>query len=289
MIAEIVDRVRLGDHVCAFAAGADDLVDAAAAMIGAGLRSGEQVLVFTGSLVPAELRAGLQARGLDVDAAARAGSVRLIPAQQAFLPDGRFDPRRTLDRVGRYVDDAAAGGYTGLRMLRDIAWTPYTPADAEQLTWFEAQLNTIYMEARALGVCLYDPSRLDRGVLQRVISAHPTTSRAPANGAGWSPLLQIRRTMEPHGLQLIGECDFSNRRAVRAAVDAALRDRPAPSVPIVIDVSQLTFADAATGALLLGHAWHSPPNAAIVGVTGTLATVIRLLGGPNPPNVQFGS
>jgi anti-anti-sigma regulatory factor len=289
MIAEVVDRVQLGDHVCALAAGADELVDAAAAMIGAGLRSGEQVVVFTGSLVPAELSAGLRARGLDVDAAARSGSVRLIPTQQAFLPDGRFDPQRTLDRVGRYVDDAAAGGYSGLRLLGDIAWTPHTTADAEQLTWFEAQLNTIYMEARALGVCLYDPGRLDRRVLHHVISAHPTTSRAPANGAVWSPLLQIRRTTAPYGLQLIGECDFSNRRAVRAAVDAALRDRPRTRQPILIDAAQLTFADAATGAFLLGHAWHSPPNAIIVGVTGTLATVIRVLGGPNPPNVQFGS
>jgi hypothetical protein len=283
MIAEIVNRVRLGDHVCALAATADDLVDAAAGMITVGLRSNEQVMVFTDALMPEELVAGLRTRGLDVDGATRDGQVQLISAREAYVPDGRFDGERMLASVNRYVEDATASGFAGLRLLGDIAWVPRTPADAEHLAWFEAQLNTIYMDARALGVCLYDPRSIDPKLLQRVISAHPATSHLLPDGANWSPLLQIRRTTEPHGLALIGECDLSNRKAVHAAVGAALRDRPDPLQPVVIDVSRLRFADAATGAFLLEHVHGAPPSAALVGVNGTVATLIDALGGlPTP-------
>jgi anti-anti-sigma regulatory factor len=286
MTATLVDQLQLGDHVCAFVEGTDDRLDAMAAMVTAGLDAGDRVLVFTESLPPVEVLTGLHARGVPVQPAERAGQVRVLSAREAYLRAGRFEPQRMLAWMVGHVERAGAEGYQGLRVLGDMAWALDEPAGVERLAWYEAQVNRIYLDGRAMAVCLYDRRTSDRELLRRVSSAHPSTTVVGADH-GWVPLLRIRRTGHPYGLRLVGEADLTNRSALAAALDAAVDEQPDPGAPIVVDCSGLRFADGSSAALLCRLALKAPAGVHLTGCHGAVAVVLDRLGAAKLPGVRL--
>ncbi|MEV6596584.1 MEDS domain-containing protein [Actinoplanes sp. NPDC051346] len=275
--AAMLDHLQLGDHICAFVNGTDDGLDLMARAVTAGLDAGEKVLVFTEPLPPAAALAGLEARGVAVAPAQRAGQVRALPSHEAYQPDGRFEPARMLDSLTGYIEQAAADGYPGLRLVGDMPWALGEPAVVDRLVAYEAQVNRLFMEGCAVGICLYDLRAFGRGLLQEVACAHPTTLTANAEPEA-VPLLRIRRTSDPYGLRLIGEADLSNEAALAAALDAVLDQRPDPAAPIVIDVEGLRFADANTAALLVRLALRAPGGVHVSGCHATVARAMDRLG-----------
>ncbi len=225
----------------------DDRLDLMAQTVAAGLDAGDRVMVFTASLLPLAVLAGLEARGLAVAPAEQSGQMAVLSAREAYLPTGRFEPPRMLDAVAGHIEQAAKDGFAGLRLVGDMTWALDEPAGAEQLAGYEAQINQLYMDGRALGVCLYDRRSFSGELLRQVASAHPAMTNA---NAGQVPLLRIRRTTDPYGLRLVGEADFSNRHALNAALDAVVNQQTDPFHPIVIDVAGLRFLDAGTAAML---------------------------------------
>jgi hypothetical protein len=279
VVAGMVEQVQLGDHVCAFVDGTDDRLDVMAQSVVAGLAAGDRVMVFTEALLATAVLAGLEARGVPVDPARRTGQVQILPARDAYLAAGRFEPHRALDSLVGHIDRAAAAGYPGLRLVGDMAWALDEPAGTEQLAGYEAHVTRLYLDGRALGICLYDRRAFGTDLLRQVACAHPTTSTPGSRRAnGWAAVLRIRRTSDPYGLQLIGEADLSNRQSVASALDAVLDQQPDPAVPIVIDVAALRFADVATGALLGRLTLRAPAGVHITGCHGALETVLDHLG-----------
>jgi hypothetical protein len=284
--ADLVERLQLGDHVCAFIDGRDDGLELIARTVAAGLADGDKVMVFTESLLPAAVFAGLRARGVPVERVGQAGQVRLLAARNAYLPDGWFDPRRMLDSLVEEIDRAVAEGYRGLRLVGDMVWALDETAGVEQLAWYEAQVNRVYMQGRALGLCLYDRRAFGSQLLQEVACAHPAVTGVGA-GTGEVPLLRIRRSSDPYGLRLTGEADLSNRQAVAAALEGLLAEQPDPDEPIVVDVAGLRFADVATVALLAGLALRVPAGVQLTGCHGAVSLVADRLGVARIPGIRL--
>jgi hypothetical protein len=209
--------------------------------------------------------------------------VQILPARPAHLSTGRFEPSRMLDCLAGHVERADAEGFPGLRLVGDMAWALGELVDAEGLADYEAQVNRLYLDGRAMGVCLYDRRVFDADLLRQVTRAHPAAVTEAVSG--WTPLLRIRRTTDPYGLLLVGESDLSNRQAVAAALDAVLVAQPDPCVPIVVDVAGLRFADGATAALLGRLALRGPAGVHIVGCHGALQTVLDRLGVTQLPGI----
>jgi hypothetical protein len=192
-----------------------------------------------------------------------------------------------LDCLAGHVERAVAEGFAGLWLVGDMAWALGELVDAEGLADYEAQVNRLYLDGRAMGVCLYDRRVFDADLLRQVTRAHPAavTDAVTDAASGWTPLLRIRRTTDPYGLRLVGESDLSNRQAVAAALDAVLVAQPDPGVPIVVDVAGLRFADGATAALLGRLALRGPAGVHIVGCHGALQTVLDRLGVTHLPGI----
>jgi anti-anti-sigma regulatory factor len=279
MTAETVDQLELGDHVCALVDDHEDGLTAIGTMVTAGLRAGEKVLVYTESLRPTAVTDGLTARGVPVAAAERRGQVQVLPARDAYLSAGRFEPRHMLETLAGHIRRATADRYRGLRLVGDMAWATDGPAGIEDLPWYETQVNRLYLDQRALGVCLYDTRVFSRSMLRQVSCAHPSTSTAGAAGT-WIALLRIRRTAEPYGLRLYGEVDLSNRRALVAALEAAVDERPDRDAPVVVDVTGLRFVDASTAAMLAANARRAP-GVRITGAQGAVRLVLECVGAPH--------
>jgi anti-anti-sigma regulatory factor len=281
----LLGRLELGDHVCGLVDGAEDRLDVAAAVVEAGLAAGDRVMVFIDALVPAALVAGVEARGVAVRPAVDTGQVRVLPARTAYLAAGRFEPRPLLAELAGHVERAAADGYGGLRLVGDLGWVSDQPGGVQHLSWYEAEVNRLYLDGRALGVCLYDRHATDSVLLRRVGRAHPVTVSNPT-AAGHASLLRIRRTRLPYGLRLMGEVDMSNRQAVAVAVETMLAEAPADA-PVVIDVTGLRFADAATVAMMTQVGQRATGGAHLLGVCGAVETVVDNLGLDSLPSLRI--
>jgi hypothetical protein len=266
----IAGRLQRGDHVCAFVDDVHDGLDLMAQTVVAGLDAGEKVMVFTAALLPVAVRAGLHARGVTVP---QDRQVQVLPAREAYLPSGRFEPPRMLDSLAGRIDQATADGFAGLRLVGDMTWALDRPAGVEQLAGYEAHVNQLYLDGRALGICLYDRRAFRADLLRQVAEAHPTMT-SPGAEADWAPLLRIRRTADPYGLRLTGDADLSNRRALAAALD----QQPDPATPILIDVTELRFADAGTAGLLGRLALQAPAGVHLTGARAVVETVLDRVG-----------
>jgi anti-anti-sigma factor len=269
----MLGELQLGDHVCAFVDGMEDGLDVMAQTVTAALDAGEKAMVFTASLLPAAVLAGLEARGVAVTQARTSGQVQLLPAKEAYLPTGRLEPARMLDSLTGHIEQATAAGFAGLRLVGDMSWALDEPVGGEHLAGCEAQVTQLYMAGHALGVCLYDQRAFSRDLLRQAARAHPATVNTAA-GAGGEPLLRIRRTTAPYGLRLIGECDLSNRQALASALDAVADQQPDRTVAIHLDLAGLRFADAAAAALLYRMALKAPAG---VRISAPQQTVERIL------------
>src|SRR5947209_1440086 len=243
----MVEQLRLGDHVCWTVD--DNRAEALAGLAASGIDAGHRIVYLTGSLFPDALLAGLAAAGVPVQHAREQGQLQVLPAQPGCVPGGGFDPHRMLDTVADQIRRAHADGYPGLRLIADMAWAPHDPLGVEQLTWYEAQTNRLFMDGQALGVCLYDRRTFPKGLLREVAGAHPATTPARAD-VDWAPLLRVSRTIDGYGLRLFGEADLSNRQALTAVLHAVIVEHPDPARPVLVDVSGLRFADVGTAGLL---------------------------------------
>jgi ABC-type transporter Mla MlaB component len=244
------------------------------------------VMVFTESVPPTGVLADLERRDILSGRESRTGQLQVLPAREAYLLAGRFEPAGFLDSLLGHVEQASLNGYPGLRLVGDMAWALSGPAGVQQLAGYEAQVNHLYLDGRALGVCLYDRRAFDGDLLQRVTCAHPATCPT-AVGTGWVPLLRMRRTSDPYGLRLTGEADFSTGPALAAALEAVVDQLPDPATPIHVDLAGLRFADAATAALLTRLAQRAPASVHLLGCHGPVARVLDCLGVTALPTVRL--
>ncbi|WP_036375362.1 MEDS domain-containing protein [Micromonospora sp. ATCC 39149] len=281
-----MEGLQLGDHVCALVDGAADGFEVIAQAVAVGLAAGDRVMVFTESVPPAQVLARLETRGILPGREGRPGQLEVLSAREAYLPAGRFEPDRLMESLLGHVERATLDGFPGLRLVGDMAWALSDPAAVGQLAAYEAQVNHLYMDGQALGVCVYDRHAFDGALLQQVTCAHPAT-RATAAAPGWAPLLRIRRTSDPYGLRLTGEADYSSGQAVAATVEALVDQHPDPATPIHVDLAGLRFADATTAALLTRLALRAPSGVRLIGYHGPVARVLACLGITELPAVHL--
>jgi hypothetical protein len=282
----LAQRFQLGDHVCGFVDDPVDRLDAIAQMVAMGLQAEERVVILIDSLPPAALITDADTRGIPVRHAMSTGQVQVQPARHTYLPDGRFDPQRTLDDLVANIERAAGDGYRGLRLVGDMGWVSDEPDGIDQLPWYEEQVNRLFMDGRAGSLCLYDRHRSQPLLLRQLAAAHPA-SILDVTGLVGTPLLRMRRTWQPYGLRLDGEVDVTNRTAVAAALDILLEELPDPAAAIALDVSGLRFADAATAGLICGLALRSPAGVQVTGGAGAVAMVLERVAGVGAPGLQM--
>lgn len=271
-----VEQLRLGDHVCWTCDGDDDWLDAMARLVDAGVRRGEKVLYLTESLLPAALVAGLSARGLNADGALASGQLVVRRAREVYLAGGGFDPDATLRTLTRHIRQAREEGWAGLRIIGDMAWALSPAPGVDQLDRYEAGANRLFLEGGAMAVCQYDQRLFSASELRRAAIAHPGSTSVTVNGR-WRPLLRIHRTA-PSGLRLVGEADMSNRRALASVLETLVTEHALRDEAIVIDMTELAFADGAAVGLILRAARKAPGGVRLVGCAPPVASLVSLLG-----------
>lgn len=278
---DTADRLQLGDHVCWTFDRDEDRLAGTAAVVDAGVRRNEKVLYLTESLLPAALLAGLEARGGRVGDASGRGQLVIGHARDTYLPGGRFDPDTTIRVLDRHIDRALDEGWAGLRVIADMAWASRADVRDDHLSHFETAASRLFTGRRAMAVCQYDQRLFSAAELRRASAAHPAPPGVEG-GVVWAPLLRMERTRA--GLTLAGEADMSNRGALAAVLSEFIADHRGTG-PAVVDLSGLTFADAAAVGLLITAAQNVPQGVRMVGCHPTVARMLALLGAGDVPGL----
>jgi anti-anti-sigma regulatory factor len=280
----VLDRLGAGDHVCRMYDDEDERMATVAQFVQTGVRSDHKV-VFYSLQSPREVLEELKARGIDAGELSERGRLEVAAMQDGYLGSGMFDPVSTIEGWRKLIAEARAEGYAGLWAIGDMSWAAGRVSGAERVYWYEAEINRLFAGGDALAMCLYDQRLFPGDALDRLAAAHPSTLE-PGDDETWLPLLRMRRTPEPPGLKLIGEADASNRTALDVTLAGLAEDLPATVEPLTLDLTELHFADAAVGRLLIQAAHTLPTGLRIVGCPASVARLLTLLGGDWIPGVR---
>ncbi|MFI5915836.1 MEDS domain-containing protein [Dactylosporangium sp. NPDC051541] len=239
--------MQAGDHVCVPFSGARVRTQIMEQFIRTGLDEGDKVICCTVADDPAAFTAALAAADPRVPGALRDGRLQIGSAADSYLATGRFDAERVAHDWRTVIGAAKREGHPGVRVIADMGWATGTVPGTERLAWYEAEVNRIFADGFARGVCLYDRGAFPPVRLRRYIGTHPGTVEP---GDPQPPQLRMRHTAEPRGLALTGEADIANRAALIAVLDGLRSDLPGDD-PLTVDLSGLTFADVAAAAALV--------------------------------------
>jgi hypothetical protein len=142
------------------------------AYLGAGLREGQLVRYYT-DVTPVEVvqcwatHDGVQMK------ATEDGPLRVIEAERAYCPEGRFEPQKVVARLPIGYDLARAAGFTGVRSSGEMTWALRGIPGSDRLVEYEALLNTMSSAVPHLGMCQYDARQFDGATLFQVLRVHP--------------------------------------------------------------------------------------------------------------------
>jgi hypothetical protein len=287
----VVDRLQFGDHVCWVFDNDERCLGEMARFVDAGLRLGQRVLYLTESLCPTALLARLRADGVAAQAAVDTGQLRIRPAADVYLSGAVFDPARAVDILDEQVNLAVAEGYPGLRVVEDMAWALRDPPGLQRLNRYETQVNRLFLDERAVAVCLYDQRLFPPSLLRRAARAHPATTVARPY-PDWQPQLRVHRDANHGGLRLIGAADAGNRDALSAALytlthGRGIDDADRAGTPAQLDVRGLTFLDAAAAGMLAQAAAVLPAGLRLTGCSGPVTRIMTLIGAQRTPGLTL--
>lgn len=199
----------------------------------------------------------------DVDALLRSGQVVLADAERTY-PKRDFDVTRRVDGFAWLADEASGRGYNGLRVFADSSSLPER-LGATTWTRYELAVSRMIASRPLLGVCGFDASG-ERG-MATIDALHPASV-----GHGERPSPFHLRPGPRGSLVVAGEIDHFSSDEARTLLTTALRE----SERAVLDLSEVTFTDAAGTSAVLGAALAT--GAAVRGATPTFRKLSTLLG-----------
>ncbi|MEU4623867.1 MEDS domain-containing protein [Actinoplanes sp. NPDC023801] len=273
--AGMLGRLRPGDHACVVVDDDGSRLRSLATYVSAGLRDDERILYFGPD--HERLAADLVTAGVDAPGAIRRGQLEMVTAEESYLASGTFHPESAMAGWRVEAARARADGFRSLRAIGDMSWAARPRPGADRLAWYEANVNRVFAERQAMAICLYDRRLFSPSELQRMTWAHPAAVDRHT-GADVEPALRFTRVAEPPGIRLQGEVDLANRQALRAVLENLAEDTAAGDRPLIVDVSDLRFADSAAVRILLRAAVAGAPRMRVAGCTPGMRRLLAFNG-----------
>lgn len=161
-----------GDHICSLYTSPEEQLKAAVEYIKGGLGRGERCLYVCGEHTLQDLRAALEAVGVDVKEEEARDALILVTKDKAHLKGGRFGAEKMMSLLHQAVQDALDAGFHGLCAAGDMGWVMDQAPGTEELAEYESRLNDFYANNRALGLCQYNRATLPHEFLDHCIATH---------------------------------------------------------------------------------------------------------------------
>jgi chemotaxis family two-component system sensor kinase Cph1 len=162
-----------GDHVCFIYSNVRELADTVGDFLADGLIKGERCWYVASGTEEGDIRASLRRASVDVETHTARGALRLIPAKEAYLVHGQFDPEATMRVFNDAIEQSLADGFTGFRAAAEMSWALDPNGGLDRLITYEALLRTLFANCRVVGLCLYNRRDMPLAVIDGALSTHP--------------------------------------------------------------------------------------------------------------------
>lgn len=165
-------QFRHGDHVCVFHRSDNSLMDVLTPYVAEGLRKGERCFCVQRVEIVKRLEYDLRFIGTDVDTAMKVGALEFRSMEEAYLPNGKFEPDVMMGMLIRSIEDAVKKGFSGFRSAGDLSWGVKKSNDCSQILGYEAMVEECFPGKPATGLCQYPMEAFPPDVLKSVLSLH---------------------------------------------------------------------------------------------------------------------
>jgi hypothetical protein len=160
-------------HVCLIYEDEEQRKKIVSEYIKAGLQQGEVVRYFADKTTPESVRSWLIENEVEISAVEKNGSFGIVAAENAYCPEGRFDPNDMINRSIKRYDSAKDAGYKGSRACGEMSWALKGIPGSERFLEYEILLNNNYSNFPHTGMCQYDAHLFDGATLLKVLQVHP--------------------------------------------------------------------------------------------------------------------
>jgi hypothetical protein len=157
-------------HVCLLYDTEEQRREIVSAYLAAGLNRGEIIRYFTDQTPPEQIRAWISEKGVEPR---EDDSFRIIKAENAYCPSGRFVPEDVLDSMISRYSMARQAGYTASRVTGEMNWVLRGIPDSDRLLEYENGINKVEDPFPHVGMCQYDVRLFDGALLFNVLQVHP--------------------------------------------------------------------------------------------------------------------
>ena len=160
-------------HICAFFNSVDEEHRVLGSFIRDGLERGEKGVHVVDTELRAQYLKGLADTGIDVRRVMGTGQLEVLPYQDAYLREDRFDQETMLALVDDLLQSSATSGYPLARLLGHMEWALLDKPGVEDLMEYETRLNYLTPKYDDLVICCYDLTKFNTSVIMDVMRTHP--------------------------------------------------------------------------------------------------------------------
>lgn len=172
-LAELTGGLGLHEHLCLVYETQEQQLAAALPYLKAGLKRRERCLYITDENTAVTIEDALRQAGMDVDRCLQSGALMITGKQEAYLRQVRFDPDWMIGFLTQVTTQAAAEGFSELRVIGEMTWVLGTGTSADQLIEYENKVNRFVHDHDVRAVCQYRRDRFSPEVMLDVIRTHP--------------------------------------------------------------------------------------------------------------------
>ncbi|HVN18361.1 MAG TPA: MEDS domain-containing protein [Dongiaceae bacterium] len=197
-----------GDHACVFYRNEESLREVLSPYIADGLRRGERCFCAQTPQICKQLLNDLRFLGIDTDQAIQRGALELHTCEEAYFPNGKFQPETMIELLLHSMEDAWRRGFTALRTAGELSWALEGKADCDQLLSYEKLVDDLFPGKAVTGLCQYRIQSFSPAILQSVVDAHRFhmsqenprafhTGITVRNGACWTEIVADKLVVNP--------------------------------------------------------------------------------------------
>jgi DcmR-like sensory protein len=173
-------QFRQGDHLCVFHRSDDSLMEVLSPYIAEGLRKDERCFCVQRPEIVHRIEYDLRFIGIDVDKALKSGALEFRGIEEAYLPNGSFEPRVMMDMLVASIENAVRKGFSGFRSAGDLCWAAGDRERCSQLLGYEAMVEECFPGRPATGMCQYSIDSFPPEILRGVVNLHRQRVVEPA-------------------------------------------------------------------------------------------------------------
>jgi len=160
-------------HICALFNGAEEEHRVLRSFFKDGFDQGQKLFHVVDAGVREDHLRQLAGAGIDVHEGLRTGQLEVLPWQDSYLRNERFDQDAMLVVIEETIKASVAAGYPVTGLLGHMEWALLDKPGVEDLLEYEARLNYVLPRYDHVAICSYDVSKFPAGLLMEIIRTHP--------------------------------------------------------------------------------------------------------------------